>query len=97
MKILLSQNSITWPAMHKCNPSTKFDFIMGYKFALTKYDIVFIMVVGLPKDALRKLWNLYWALRVTFSFENSSTDVIGETSKVTGKVLVEIEMKNTAM
>jgi len=28
---------------------------MGYKFTLTKYDFVFIRVVGLPKDALRRV------------------------------------------
>jgi hypothetical protein len=37
------------------NPSAKFDFIMGYKFTLTKYDFVFIRFVGLPKDAIRRL------------------------------------------
>jgi len=28
---------------------------MGYKFTLTKYDFVFISVVGLPKDTIRRL------------------------------------------
>jgi len=55
MQILLSQNSISCPAMRKSNPSNKFDFIMDYKFTLTKYDFIFIRVVGLQKDAIRRL------------------------------------------
>ena len=74
--------------MRKSNPSAKFGFIMGYKLTLNKYDFIFIRVVGLPKDAIRRLSNLYWTLHVTFFFDNPATDVIGGTSKFTGKVLV---------